>query len=141
MKTYSPKAEEIKRDWYLFDAQGKILGRLATKISLLLMGKSKTYFTYHLDCGDYVVVVNARKVATTGDKLKKKIYYHHTGYPGGLKEEALKDLLLRKPEEVIKRAVAGMLPKNKLRAKRLSRLRIFKDKSHPYGKKKLIEIK
>ena len=86
MKTYTPKAKEIKRDWYLFDAKGKTLGRFASKLATLLMGKGKASFSYHLDSGDYVVVINASQLKVTGDKLKKKIYYHYTGYPGGIKE-------------------------------------------------------
>jgi len=141
MKTYSPKAKEIKRKWYLVNAQGKVLGRLATRIAHILMGKHKPSFAYHLDCGDYVVVVNAQKVKVTGKKLENKVYRHHTGYMGGLKEIVLKDLLIKKPEEVIRKAVWGMLPKNKLRKKRIARLKIFAQAEHPFGEKKLEELK
>jgi len=140
MKTYSPKAKEIERDWYLADAKGKILGRLATKIAALLMGKNKPSFVYHLDCGHYVVVVNTEKVKVTGRKFRNKIYYHHTGYPGGIKEIAFRDLLAKKPEEVIRKAVWGMLPKNKLRKRRMARLKVFVGENHIYKDKKLIEL-
>lgn len=140
MKTYSPKASEIERDWCLLNASGKVLGRLAAKIVYLLMGKHKPYFTYHLDCGDFVVVTNAAKVKVTGSKLTDKVYYHHTGYLGGLREVVMGDLMAKKPEEVIKKAVSGMLPKNKLRKKRLGRLKIFAGDKHPYGDKKPKEI-
>jgi len=140
MKTYSPKSKEIERDWYLADAKGKILGRLATKIAELLMGKNKPSFVYHLDSGHYVVVINAEKVKVTGRKFRNKIYYHHTGYPGGIKEIAFRDLLAKKPKEVIKKAVWGMLPKNKLRKRRMARLKIFVGENHIYKDKKLIEL-
>ncbi len=134
-KTLFPKKEEIKRDWHLFDASGKILGRLATEIALKLMGKHKTDFTYHLDCGDYVVVINAKKIRVTGRKLKQKVYQHYSGYPGGLKEVSLGHLMEKKPERVIYYAVWGMLPKNKLRKQRMARLRIVADSENPYQDK------
>ncbi len=141
MKTYSPKSKEIKRDWYLFDAKGEILGRLATQIAQLLIGKGKPTFSYHIDGGDYVVVINSKRVRLTGKKVKDKLYQHHTGYPGGIKEISFKELMEKKPTEAIKKAVWGMLPKNKLRKKRIVRLKIFPAETHPYSKKKLIEIK
>ena len=135
MKTYSPKAKEIKRKWHLIDAKDKILGRLATQIAQLLMGKSKPYFTRHLDCGDYVVVINAKEVKVTGKKEKQKIYYRHSGYPGGLKETPLWMLREKHPERIIIHAVSGMLPKNKLRARMLTRLKVQPEEEHPYEDK------
>ena len=132
MKTYIPKKEEITRKWYLVDAKDKILGRLATKIARILSGKNKPIYTPHIDTGDFVVVINAKEVRVTGKKEENKIYYHHSRYPGGLKEEPLKKLRQRKPEEIIKRAVKGMLPKNKLGRKMLKRLKIYPDSNHPH---------
>ncbi|MBL7078248.1 50S ribosomal protein L13 [Candidatus Shapirobacteria bacterium] len=137
MKTYSPKKREIKREWYLFDAKGEILGRLATQIAHLLMGKNKPTFSYHLDSGDYVVVINAARVRVTGTKVKNKVYQHYTGYPGGLREVSLRELMEKKPTAAVKRAVWGMLPKNKLRKKRIKRLKIFAKAEHPYEKKEI----
>lgn len=141
MKTYSPKSSEIKREWYLVDAKAEILGRLATQIAQLLMGKGKPTFSYHMDGGDYVVVINAKRVRLTGKKAKNKLYQHHTGYPGGIKEITFKELMVKKPTEAVKKAVWGMLPKNKLRKKRIGRLKIFAGEEHLYGKKNLIEFK
>ena len=141
MKTYSPKQKEIKRDWYLFDAKGETLGRLATQIAHLLMGKNKPTFSYHLDSGNYVVVVNAARIRVTGAKAKNKVYQHYTGYPGGLKEVSFRELMEKKPTEAVKKAVWGMLPKNKLRKKRITRLKIFANEKHKYFKKELIEVK
>jgi len=135
MKTHSPKAKEIKREWHLIDAQDKILGRLATQIAQLLMGKNKPYFARHLDCGDYVVVINAKEVKVSGKKEKQKIYYHHSGYPGGLKETPLWMLREKHPERIIIHAVSGMLPKNKLRARMLERLKVQVGEEHPYEDK------
>lgn len=135
MSTYSTKLTDIKRDWHLFDAQGKILGRLATQIALALMGKSKPYFTRHLDCGDFVVVINAARVAVSGKKEKGKIYYHHSGYPGGLKAVSLEKQRQEHPEKIIEHAVAGMLPQNKLQQPMLSRLKVFAGEEHPYKDK------
>ena len=135
MKTYQPKKKEIKRQWHLIDARGKILGRLATKIAQLLIGKHKPTFVPHLDSGDYVVVINAAQIKVTGKKLKKKIYYRHTGYMGGLKETRLEEMLAKHPTRVIWLAVKNMLPKNKLRKQRLKRLKIFADETHCYQDK------
>ncbi len=135
MKTYFPKEREITREWHLKDAQGQILGRLATEIVSLLMGKHKPSYSPHLDMGDYVVVVNAAKVAVTGKKAEQKIYRHHTGYLGGLKEITFKELIAKDPTRVIRLAVKGMLPKNKLRKQRLKRLKIFPNLQHPYQDK------
>ncbi len=134
-RTYQPKQEEIKRNWHLIDARGKILGRVATEMAEYLIGKHKVNYVPHLDVGDYVVVINADKFIVTGKKRKNKMYRRHTGYMGGLKEVTLEDLLEKKPKEAIKLAVKNMLPKNKLRKKRLSRLKIFVDENHPYDDK------
>jgi len=129
------KKSEIKRGWHLLDAKNQILGRLATKIAQLLMGKNKPYFVRHLDCGDYVVVVNAKEVKVTGKKEKQKQYYRYSGYPGGLKKETLEHLRRRFPEKIIIEAVKGMLPQNKLKDKMLGRLFVFADDNHPYKDK------
>jgi len=135
MKTHSVKKNEIKRVWHLVDAKGQILGRLATKIANLLIGKNKPYFVPHLDCGDYVVVVNASHVKVSGKKAQQKKYYHHSGYPGGLKEITFSQQMAKDPTKIIRHAVAGMLPKNKLRDKRLARLRIFAGEEYRYKDK------
>lgn len=133
--TKSTKISDVKRIWHLIDLKDKTLGRVSTQIAMLLMGKSKPYFVRNLDCGDYVVVINASLVKTTGNKEAKKIYYRYSGYPGGLSKEALKDLRKRKPEDIIYHAVKGMLPQNKLRDKMLSRFFIFSGPKHKYEDK------
>ncbi len=133
--TKPTKTKDIKREWHLIDLKGKILGRTAVEIAGFLMGKGKPYFVRNLDCGDYVIVVNASQVRVSGKKEIDKKYYRHSGYPGGLKIETLKELRQRKPEEIIRHAVKGMLPQNKLRDKMLLRLYVFADESHPYGDK------
>jgi len=135
MKTYSVKKSEIKRGWHLVDAKGQILGRLATKIASLLIGKNKPYFVSHLDCGDYVVVINASQVKVSGRKAQQKKYYRYSGYPGGLKEITFSQQMTKDPTKVIRHAVEGMLPKNKLRDKRLARLKIFVGEEHQYKDK------
>lgn len=135
MKTHSLKAKEIKRDWHLIDAKDKVLGRLASQIAQLLMGKHKPYFTRHLDCGDFVVVINAKEVKVTGRKERQKIYYRHSGYPGALKETPLWQMREKHPERVIIKAVTGMLPKNKLKDQMLVRLKVVAGGEHPYGDK------
>ncbi|SMO77886.1 LSU ribosomal protein L13P [Balnearium lithotrophicum] len=132
MKTFMQRKEDVQRDWYVVDATGKTLGRLASEIAKILMGKHKPTYTPHVDGGDFVVVVNAEKVFVTGKKLDKKVYYWHTGYPGGLKQATLKELLQKKPEEVIRLAVRGMLPKNKLRDRRMKRLKVYAGPEHPH---------
>ena len=132
MRTYIPKKGEIDQKWWLVDAEGKILGRLATEIAALLRGKKKPQFTSHLDTGDFVVVINAEKIKVSGRKLDQKTYYSHSLYPGGLKEEVLKDLLNRKPEEVIKKAVWGMIPKNKLGRAVYQKLKVYRGAEHPH---------
>ena len=130
-----PKGNEIKHDWHLIDIKEETLGRIATRVAGLLMGKSKPYFVKNLDCGDYVVVVNAKEVKVTGSKEKNKKYYRHSGYPGGFRQETLGELRQRKPTEIIKHAVSGMLPDNRLKDKLLARLFIFEGATHTYGEK------
>ena len=134
-KTKVTKEKEIKRQWHLFDAKGQILGRLAVKIASLLMGKEKPYFVSHLDCGDYVVVINANKIELSGEKKTKKVYYRHSGYPGGFKEITFQHQFAKDPTKIIYHAVSGMLPQNKLRDKRLARLKIFVEVKHDYEDK------
>ena len=134
-KTYSPKASEIKRHWRSIDLNDQVLGRAATEIAVLLIGKEKPYFVPHLDCGDYVVAINAGKVKVTGKKRKQKIYYRHSGYPGGLKQIPFERMMEKDPAKVIELAVRGMLPKNKLRDRRMRRLKVFADDKHPYEDK------
>ena len=132
MKTYSPKAGEVQRNWYVIDAQDKILGRMAAEIARRLRGKHKPEFAPHVDTGDFIVVVNAKKVKVTGQKLEKKKYYRHTGYPGGLKETTLARMMESKPEEVIRHAVKGMLPKNRLGRAMLKKLKVYAGPDHPH---------
>jgi len=132
-QTKSTKASEVIRNWHLLDAKGKVLGRLATDIAVKLMGKGKPNFVRNLDCGDYVVVVNGNAYVTTGKKEIEKTYGTYSGFPGGLREKALWELRKEKPEEPLKRAVYGMLPKNKLRDTLITRLYIVQDENHPYG--------
>lgn len=133
--TTSTKISDIKRSWHLIDLKSKTLGRISTQIAKLLMGKSKPYFVRNLDCGDYVVVINAKEIEVSGNKAKQKIYYRYSGYPGGLSQETLEKLKDRKPEEVIYHAVKGMLPQNKLRDRMLSRLHIYAGSEHQYNDK------
>lgn len=133
--TDSTKLKDIKRNWHLVDVQGKILGRIASSISVLLMGKSKPYFVSHLDCGDYVVVVNSAKVEVSGKKSEQKMYGRYSGYPAGLKEKSFAQVLREDPTRIIKEAVSGMLPQNKLRDSMMKRLYIFAAESHPYKDK------
>jgi large subunit ribosomal protein L13 len=130
MRTYVARGREaealmVGKDWFVVDAKGQVLGRLATRIARLLIGKDKPSYTPHLDCGDHVVVINAESVRLTGNKIDQKIYRHHSGHPGGLKEIPIRAMLQRRPEEVVREAVLGMLPKNKLRARRAKKLRIY----------------
>jgi large subunit ribosomal protein L13 len=133
MKTYTAKPREIEQAWRLVDADGQILGRLATEIADTLRGKNKPAYTPHVDTGDFVIVVNAEKVRVTGKKLEQKIYYRHSGYPGGLRERTLAEQLARRPEEVIRKAVKGMLPKNKLAAVQLRKLKVYAGPEHPHA--------
>jgi large subunit ribosomal protein L13 len=133
MKTYSAKPREIEQSWYLVDADGRTLGRLATEIADTLRGKGKPAYTPHVDTGDFLIVVNAEKIHVTGKKLEQKIYYRHSGYPGGLRERTLAEQLARRPEEVIRKAVKGMLPKNKLAAAQLRKLKVYAGPEHPHA--------
>lgn len=136
MKTYSAKPKDVTRSWYLVDASELPLGRLSTRVAQLLTGKSKPQFTPHIDCGDFVVVVNAATLKVTGKKLTDKVYYKYSGYPGGLKERTLSEQLERDPTKVIFDAVRGMLPANKLRDGRLKRLKIYADAEHNHEAQK-----
>lgn len=132
-KTYGIKASDIERQWHLVDASDEVLGRLATRIARLLMGKHKPLFARNMDVGDYVVVINADKIRTTGNKAKQKLYYRHSGYPGGLKSTSLERLMETNPSRVIEHAVKGMLPRNRLNARMMKRLRVYAGPSHPHG--------
>src|SRR2546426_2105507 len=133
MKTYNAKPGEVARDWYVVDADGQTLGRLATLIGDPLRGKRKPVYTPHVDTGDFVVVVNAEKIAVTGNKLDQKRYYRHSGYPGGLKSRTLREQLDRRPTEVLHVAVKGMLPKNRLARQQITKLKIYAGPEHPHG--------
>src|SRR2546426_12650379 len=133
MKTYTAKPVEIQRNWYVVDAAGKTLGRLATQIADTLRGKTKPEYTPHVDTGDFVVVVNAEKIAVTGKKLDDKLYYRHSGYPGGLRSRPLRDELERRPTEVLRKAVKGMLPRNRLGRAQLRKLKIYAGAEHPHA--------
>lgn len=136
MKTQFAKKTEVERKWYVVDAKDAILGRLASKIAVHLRGKNKPIFTPHIDTGDFVIVVNAEKVKTTGNKLDDKIYYHHSGYPGGISAETLRKRLETKPEQVILDAVWGMLPKNRLGRAMLKKLKVYRGSKHPHTAQK-----
>jgi len=132
-KTYSPKLADAQHDWYVIDAAGQTLGRLAGVVATLILGKHKPSFSPHLDMGDNVVVINAASIAVTGNKLADKKYYRHSGYPGGIKETSLGEVLGSNPEQVIEHAVRGMLPKNKLTDDRMRRLKVYADAQHPHA--------
>ncbi len=141
MKTYSARKDAIEdRNWCLIDAEGKVLGRLATEVATILCGKNKPIYTPHIDTGDFVVVVNADKVKLTGRKWEQKVYYRHSGYPGGLKSLTAKELWEKKPEELVRHAVKGMLPKNRLGRKMIKKLKIYADNDHPHEAQKPITI-
>jgi large subunit ribosomal protein L13 len=133
MKTWTAKPGEVTRRWYVVDAEGQTLGRLATQIADTLRGKRKPEYTPHVDTGDFVVVVNAEKVAVTGKKLDEKIYYRHSGYPGGLRSRTLREQLERRPTEVIRKAVKGMLPRNRLARTQIGKLKIYAGPEHPHS--------
>ena len=141
MKTWNAKPGEIEREWQLVDAEGKTLGRLATQIADTLRGKDKPQYTPHVDTGDFVVVVNAEKVAVTGNKLDDKRYYRHSGYPGGLRSRTLREQLDRRPEEVIRKAVKGMLPRNRLGRAQLRKLKVYAGPEHPHTAQSPKELK
>lgn len=132
MKTFSAKSGEVKRDWYVVDASDKVLGRLASEIARRLRGKHKPEFTPHIDTGDYIVVVNAEKVAVTGNKANAKVYHHHTGHPGGIKSTSYRDMIERHPTRVIENAVKGMLPRNKLGRSMFAKLKVYAGEQHDH---------
>ena len=141
MATYSAKKGEVDRSWYLVDADDKVLGKLATKIASVLRGKHKPIFTPYVDTGDFVIVINAEKIHLTGNKLEDKLYYSHSGYPGGLKVKKASEILEKKPEEVIKHAVRGMLPKNRLGRQQLKKLKVYAGSNHPHESQMPKELK
>jgi large subunit ribosomal protein L13 len=132
MKTYSPKAKDIEREWWVIDATDKALGRIATQIAKLLMGKHKPIYAPHIDTGDYVVVINAAKVKVTGEKAEQKVYYRHSGYPGGLKSQRFEELFSKDPGRLIELAVKGMLPHNRLGRTMLKKLKVYPGSEHPH---------
>src|SRR4030065_727710 len=140
MMSYQAKKIEVEHQWYLVDAEGRVLGRLATELAKILRGKNKPIYTPHVDTGDFVIVVNAGKVALTGKKMKDKIYYHHTGYPGGIREMSAEKLLAKKPTEMIRIAVKGMLPKNSLGRQMLQKLKIYAGAKHPHEAQKPVPL-
>jgi large subunit ribosomal protein L13 len=140
MKTYVATPQNRRRDWYVIDAEGRTLGRLATQIADALRGKHKPEYTPHCDTGDFVVVVNAAKIRVTGNKLSDKVYYRHSGYPGGLRSRTLDEMLERRPEEVIRRAVKGMLPRNRLARQQLRKLKVYAGPEHPHQAQKPAEM-
>ena len=141
MKTFMQKKENIERKWYVIDAAGISLGRVATKAATVLRGKHKVIYTPHVDCGDYVIIVNASKVNLTGNKLNDKMYYNHSGYPGGLRERNAKLMLEKYPEEMLERAIKGMLPHNRLGRQMAKKLFVYADDNHKHEAQKPIEMK
>ena len=133
MKTYVAKPTDRQRDWYVVDAEGKTLGRLATQLADALRGKRKPEYTPHCDTGDFVIVVNAEKIVVTGNKRNDKLYWRHSGYPGGIRSRTLNEMLERRPEEVIRKAVKGMLPRNRLAAQQLRKLKVYAGPEHPHA--------
>jgi large subunit ribosomal protein L13 len=133
MKTYVAKPTDRQRDWYVIDAEGKTLGRLATQIADLLRGKRKPEYTPHCDTGDFVVIVNAEKIVVTGKKRTDKLYWRHSGYPGGIRSRTLNEMLERRPEEVIRKAVQGMLPRNRLARQQINKLKVYAGPEHPHA--------
>lgn len=138
--TFMANPQNVQRTWYVVDAEGKTLGRLASQVAAILRGKNKPTFTPHVDCGDFVIVINADKIHLTGKKLSKKIYRHHTGYPGGLKEVAAKDLLERRPTRAVELAVKGMLPHNRLGAAMYRKLKVYAGPEHPHAAQQPIKL-
>ncbi len=141
MKTYSAKPTDVTRSWYVIDASTAPMGRVSTAAAQLLTGKGKPQFTKHIDCGDFVVIINAAKIKVTGNKLETKMYYHHSHHPGGLKETSLKDQLVKDPSKAIEHSIRGMLPVNKLRDDRLKRLKIYADENHVHAPQQPKEFK
>ncbi|MDP6624983.1 MAG: 50S ribosomal protein L13 [Nitrospinota bacterium] len=140
MKTFSAKKEDIKPKWHLIDANGEILGRLAVTVAKVIRGKHKPTFTPHVDTGDFVIIVNADKVRLTGNKLKDKMYYRHTGYPGGIRSMSAEKLLQKKPEEVLRKAIRGMLPKNSLGRQILKKAKIYASADHPHSAQQPVDL-
>ena len=136
MPTYTPKASEIQRAWFVVDADGLVLGRLATEVARVLRGKHKPTFAPHLDTGDHVIIVNADKVVLTSDKAEKKMVHRHSGYPGGIRSQTFADLLAKKPEEAVRRTVRGMVPKNRLGRQQLTKLKVYAGPTHPHAAQK-----
>ena len=136
MKSYIAKAGDIQHNWYVIDAEGKTLGKLAAETAMILRGKKKPTYTPHMDCGDYVVVINAEKICVTGKKESDKIYKRHTGYPGGLREMTLAEMRAKKPEEIIRHAVKGMMPKGKLGRAMFKKLKVYAGSEHPHAAQK-----
>lgn len=136
MKTFMQKKENIERDWYVIDASGMTLGRIATKAAEILRGKHKVTYTPHVDCGDYVIITNASKVVLTGNKLEDKKYYNHSGYPGGLRERTAKEMIEKYPEEMVERAVKGMLPHNRLGRSMGKKLFVYRGEDHKHAAQK-----
>jgi large subunit ribosomal protein L13 len=132
VRTYSPKASEITREWWVIDAEGMVLGRLATEVARVLRGKHKPMFAPHMDCGDHVIVVNAEKVVLTSDKADKKQIWRHSGFPGGIRSTTYREALDRKPAEAVRRTIKGMLPKNRLGAQMLTKLKVYAGPEHPH---------
>jgi large subunit ribosomal protein L13 len=143
VRTISAKEQDIQRDWFVIDAQGQTLGRLASRVATILRGKHKAIYTPHVDCGDYVIIVNAEKVHVTGQKMSQKKYYRYSGYPGGLKEVTLRDQLQKFPNRVIEAAVRGMLPKNRLGRRMFKKLKVYPGPEHPHvaQQPKSVELK
>ena len=140
MATYTPKKSEIERSWHLVDAEGLILGRMATEVAQILRGKHKPTFAPHIDTGDHVIVVNADKVVLTSGKAEKKMVYHHTGFPGGIRSESYAMLLAKKPAEIVRQSIRGMLPKNRLGRQQLSKLQVYAGPTHPHEAQKPIPL-
>lgn len=141
MKTYTPKASEIERQWYIVDAEGKTLGRLASQVAAILRGKHKPTFATHMDTGDFVIVINAAKVKVTGKKERDKIYYRHSGYPGGFKQTRFADLIAKHPTRPVERAVRNMLPKNALGEKMFKKLKVYAGPEHPHQAQRPTELR
>jgi len=141
LKTFREKKENIQRNWYLFNADGKILGRLATEVASILRGKNKVIFDQSQDLGDYVIVINAEKVKVTGKKQEQKLYRHHTNYPGSLKEIKYEEMLQKKPEMIIEKAVKGMLPRNKLSRSIIKKLKVYRGDNHPHAAQEIEVVK
>ena len=141
MKTFSAKSHEVKRQWYTVDAEDQVLGRLATQIATRLKGKHKAIYTPHVDTGDYIVVINAEKIRVTGNKESDKLYYWHTGHPGGIKSRNLKTMREKSPQSILESAVKGMMPKNKLGREMMSKLKVYSGASHPHEAQQPVELK